>query len=27
MNFAHGGVHSDMKDSLKNQFMIFDCIF
>jgi len=27
MNFAHVGVHTDPKDSLKTQFMIFNWMF
>jgi len=27
MNFAHLGVHIDLKDSLETQIMIFNCMF
>jgi len=27
MNFSHAGVHTDPKDSLETQFMIFNCMF
>jgi len=27
MNFAHAGAHTDLKDSLENQFMIFNYMF